>query len=622
MPRRLTTDEWVMKARNVHGDQYDYSQVDYRGSENKVILICYDHGPWAVTPKSHLAGRGCRKCGYVKSRQKQLDNTPIFIKKARKVHTKQYDYSLVKYVDSKTPVIVGCPTHGKFSISPNVHLNGGKCPDCPRKQSVTTDVFTSNADRVHDGLYDYSLVDYVDNRTKVTLICPKHGKFEQAPRYHLRGQGCPKCGRKSSVNTRTSNTSDWILKAKEVHGDRYDYSKVDYVNASTKICIIIKDTGEEFWQQPNNHLSGRKSLIERHRNAAKQYTMSTEQFVNLAKKRHPIGFDYSVSEYHGSRSPIDIICDTHGRFTTIPMYHLQNDGCPRCTTRVSKPEQEVFEFVSQYVDDATQSDRTIIKPKELDIVVPSKKIAIEYCGLYWHSTKAGRPPNYHRDKHNSVDKTDYRLVTIFEDEWLEKQTIVKDTLRHFMGVAPKGVGARNTEIKEIEWKSAKEFLNHHHLMGAGQPGNYRIGAYYGDELISVMVFGYPSDERGKKDVIEMKRFATNSYNNTGVGSKMFKHAIRNKGYSRVIAFVDRRWFNGSFKFVAGFSAVHVTSPAKFWTKGNKRFHRRFKTKAGMLKSGEITDRSLTKEQMLAKLGYYPIYDCGKVKLEWVSPIDL
>ena len=137
-----------------------------------------------------------------------------------------------------------------------------------------------------------------------------------------------------------------------------------------------------------------------------------------------------------------------------------------------------------------------------------------------------------------------------------------------------------------------------------------------------MVFGYPSDERGKKDVIEMKRFVTNGRNNPVVGSKMFTHAIREKQYSRVIAFVDRRWFTGSFKFGAVCSIAHITPPAKFWNKGNNRFHRRVKTKASMLKSGEINDPSLTKEQMMDKLGYYPIYDYVTVKLEWESPIDL
>ena len=618
MVKKLTTDEWIVKAITIHGNQYDYSEVDYQGGIIKVTIVCPVHGPWETTPKSHLVGRGCRKCGHIKSRNKQLDDAPTFIKKAKKVHGDTYSYDSVDYVDSKTPVTIVCPTHGEFSIKPNIHLSGGKCPDCPRKKTITNKIFATNAYNVHKGRYDYSMVDYIDNREKVIIICPDHGEFEQSPRDHIQGQGCPQCGRTSSTAHRTSNTEEWVIKAKEVHGNRYDYSKADYVNATTKVCIIINDTGEEFWQQPNNHLSGRKSLIERDRYVAKHNTMTTQQFVDLAKQRHPTGFDYSVSDYKGSRIDIDIICNTHGRFTTLPMYHLQNDGCPRCTTRISKPEQEVFEFVSQYVNDVTQSDRNIIKPKELDIVVPSKKVAIEYCGLYWHSTHAGRPPNYHRDKHNEVDKTDYRLVTIFEDEWLEKRNIVEDTLRHFMGASPKGVGARKTTIREITWSDAKVFLNHHHLMGAGQSGNYRIGAYHGDELISVMVFGYPSDERGKKDVIEMKRFVTNGRNNPGVGSKMFKHAIREKQYSRVIAFVDRRWFTGSFKFVAGFSVAHITPPAKFWTKGNNRFHRRFKTKASMLKSGEINDPSLTKEQMMAKLGYYPIYDCGKVKLEWVN----
>jgi hypothetical protein len=615
--RKLTTPEWIVKAQKTHGDQYDYTDTVYVRSTDHVLVNCPEHGQWSVQAKAHLKGNGCRKCGHRKSREAQLDDTPTFIKKAKAVHGDRYDYSKVDYMDAKTDVIIICNDHGDFTCLANLHLLGKKCPRCPRKQR-TTNEFTEMAKAVHGDRYDYSKVDYETQLIHITIGCPTHGDFKQRPTDHLGGKGCKVCGQEKSISARTGTNTTFIKKAKEVHGDRYDYSKVDYINAIVKVCIIIKKTGEEFWQQPNNHLSGRKSLIERDQVASEKYTYTTDQFIGLANERHPTGFDYSQSHYTGSRDEIIISCDKHGPFSTLPMYHLQNDGCPRCTTRVSKPEQEVFDFVSQYVDDIEQSNRSIIKPKELDMVIQSRNMAIEFCGIYHHSTKFGKPANYHLTKHVSCEDLGIRLITIFDDEWRDKRHIVEDTLRHFMGASEKGVGARKTTIREIEWKEAKAFLNDRHLMGAGQSGNYRIGAFDGDELISVMVFGFPSDERGIQDTIEMKRFVTNGKNNAGVGSKMFKHAVREMGYKKVMAFIDRRWFTGSFKSIAGFEVVSVTQPSKYWTNGNVRKHRRFKTKAGMLKSGEATDPSLTKERMLADLGYYSIYDCGKVKVEWTA----
>jgi Zn finger protein HypA/HybF involved in hydrogenase expression len=118
---------------------------------------------------------------------------------------------------------------------------------------LTTEEYIKKAREVHGNRYDYSKVKYVDSQTKVTIICPMHGEFSQSPTSHLQGSGCPKCG-----NDRTAlrmNNEGFINKAKAVHGDRYDYSKVQYVYNKTEVCIICREHGE-FWQKPKNHLSG------------------------------------------------------------------------------------------------------------------------------------------------------------------------------------------------------------------------------------------------------------------------------------------------------------------------------------------------------------------------------
>jgi len=208
-----------------------------------------------------------------------------------------------------------------------------------------------------------------------------------------------------------------------------------------------------------------------------------------------------------------------------------------------------------------------------------------------------------------------RLIHIFEDEWRDQQQKCKDTIQHLLGKSPRGVYARQTYIKEIPWKAAKDFLNQYHLLNAGVSGNYRIGAFdkKTDELIGVMIFGQSTSERSNET--ELKRFVTNKKNNPGLGSKMFKYAVKSKGYQEVIAFVDRRWFTGLVKSYIGFEKVTETVPALWWTDGNDRHHRRWKTKAGLVKEG-IGTHVDTKVSMMNKLGYSRIWDCGKIKLKW------
>ena len=121
---------------------------------------------------------------------------------------------------------------------------------------MTVQEFTEKAKKVHGDKYDYSKVEYINNKTKVCIICPEHGEFWQTPDSHLRGRGCRQCSIKSMKDKQRLSTEDFIEKAKEIHGNKYDYSKVDYVNSQTKVCIICPKHGE-FWQTPLNHLKGK-----------------------------------------------------------------------------------------------------------------------------------------------------------------------------------------------------------------------------------------------------------------------------------------------------------------------------------------------------------------------------
>lgn len=176
-----------------------------------------------------------------------------FITKAREIHGDKYDYSKVEYVDDKTKVCIIDPEYGEFWQTPANHLKGSGCPKRSGKSVPTKEEWVASARKVHGDKYDYSKVDYVNNRTKVCIICPEHGEFWQKPNDHLKGKGCPKCVVEQNRKNQSLGAKAFLKKARLVHGDKYDYSKVDYVNGNTMVCIISPELGE-FWQTPNDHI--------------------------------------------------------------------------------------------------------------------------------------------------------------------------------------------------------------------------------------------------------------------------------------------------------------------------------------------------------------------------------
>lgn len=192
--RRFTLEEFLMRAREKHGDKYDYSLVELKNCVEKVKVICAKHGIFEKTPTMHMHGEGCPKCTY----ELKSMTTESFIKEAIEIHKNKYDYSDVAYVKSNIPVKITCPDHGPFLQRPNGHLSGSGCPRCgvvraAKSKFITLEEFLDRVKKVHGDRYDYSKVSYIDNSTKIIIICPLHGEFSQDPSAHLNDRGCPLC---------------------------------------------------------------------------------------------------------------------------------------------------------------------------------------------------------------------------------------------------------------------------------------------------------------------------------------------------------------------------------------------------------------------------------------------
>ena len=252
----MNTEEFINKANKVHNGKYDYSKVEYVNAKTKVCIICPEHGEFWQTPNNHLSGKGCALCANENKLHLYNKSNDKFISEAQMIHYDKYDYSKVEYVNAKTKVCIICPEHGEFWQTPHNHLQGQGCPKCSPTLKLNKDVFIENSNKKHNGKYDYSKVKYINNRTKVCIICPEHGEFWQTPSNHMYGYGCAKCANSLNAENHTSNTDIFIEKAKLIHLNKYDYSKVKYINNRTKVCIICPEHGE-FWQTPDAHLSNK-----------------------------------------------------------------------------------------------------------------------------------------------------------------------------------------------------------------------------------------------------------------------------------------------------------------------------------------------------------------------------
>ena len=185
---------------------------------------------------------------------KRYDNEE-FIRRSKEIHGEKFDYSKTDFKNTTERVIITCPIHGDFLQLPSVHLKGGGCRKCYGHYKLTTEEFIEKAKELY-AEYDYSKVVYEKSNRKVCIICPEHGEFFITPDNLInQKQGCKKCGTKRAQMKNRMKRDDFLIRAREVHGWKYDYSKTEYINTETKICIICPEHGE-FWQSPHHHLNG------------------------------------------------------------------------------------------------------------------------------------------------------------------------------------------------------------------------------------------------------------------------------------------------------------------------------------------------------------------------------
>jgi hypothetical protein len=294
--------------------------------------------------------------------------------------------------------------------------------------------------------------------------------------------------------------------------------------------------------------------------------------------------------------------------------------CPGCFPKIfgiSKMEKEIVEYIKTLGienEDIIENSRQIISPKELDIFIPSKNIAIEFHGLFWHCDKYV-DKNYHRQKYEDCQNKNIRIIQIFEDEWLFKSDIVKARLKQILGVFNgQRIHARKCLIREIDYKTKNEFLENYHIQGK-DGSQIRLGAFYNNELVSIMTFSVSNISKGakkykgKKHVWELNRFCIkHGYHIPGMASKFLKHFKNIYKWQIIFSYADLRWSEGNVYYKLGFILDSKTQPNYFYFKENKIRKHRF----GLRKRPD-EPKNRTEMEIRNEEGFFRIYDCGNLK---------
>jgi hypothetical protein len=323
----------------------------------------------------------------------------------------------------------------------------------------------------------------------------------------------------------------------------------------------------------------------------------------LLLKCDACGHDWQMTRQYINQSKIDLV------------------ACRICNPKLttSKQELEVFNFIRGLCDDAVSGDRSVLGGRELDILVPSAKIAFEYNGLYWHSELNRQQPKHLLWKQQHAYKLGYKLFHIFEDEWVNKRSIVESKIRAILSKLEHKVYARQCRIVMVENNEKNEFLIANHLQGLDVSG-IRYGLIDGnDRLVAIATFKKTSFIKGGDGAdFELSRYAT-LCNTSVVGgaSKLFKRFINDHQPKRIVSYADRRWSFGKMYDTIGFKFEAHTPPCFWYMKGyTNRIHRAAFMKHSLIERS--ADDSLTAWEIMQADGYDRIWDCGTLRYTWSS----
>lgn len=451
-------------------------------------------------------------------------------------------------------------------------------------------------------------------------------------------QKCKECAREDTMRVyvhktdkrhEVVDTASFVCKAQEVHGDRYTYEKAVFVAAKTKVEVTCRVHGG-FYTRPDNHTHGKGCPKCRNVATTLRSNAGVEGFVKKAMAVYGGSYTYEDAVYVDSHTAVEITCAAHGKFWQTPTNHLTGKvGCPKCNHMKSAPEEEVADLLDIFTP-VIRRDREMLKPKELDIVIPERNLAVEYCGEYYHSSGDAesdpRMSTKHISKHKACEALGVRLITIFESEWLNHNYAIRRLLRNAIGKSRGKVMARKCELRPVAQPEARAFYDRYHPQGGAGAGEH-YGLYYKDRLVACMRFTHGANDRGKnrQRVWTLSRYATR-VTVAGGASRLFKAFMVEHSPTEVKSFSDNRHFGGGMYSTLGFveeaesGADYQVWHPKLGLTSKAQWQRRnipaVAKQLGLEVEFDAETDPRSERDMTYLLGGRRIYDCGKKRWVW------
>lgn len=608
-----------------------------KGSAKIAAWICSKEHEWKSKVKDQATrGAWCRKCD-----QKSIANIPMGQTLLKDSHPDLYSQIVSVVGDKKNPEFLR--TGSKLFVQwqclsghiyeakvSNRTSLGRNCPYCAGRYAIAgeNDIATTNPEVMK--YWDYSANSLQPEEVKKTYsklinwICEKNHQWESKPEnLTLKKQYCPFCSGKRVIPGETDFASVYPEKL-----SLWNYEK----NSISPHDISAGNGRQMHWKCPANH-EWTASICD----MAKRTLTGCPKCAGRRKlggSNNELGvlFPHLLSEWDFEKNPKPPSDYSYGSSQRVWWKCSQNheweinvckrtgknpSGCPECAIRTSKGERAVAEYITAILptEAVILGNRKILQGLELDIYVPSRKIAIEYNGLYWHSELNGRTNTYHHDKWKACKDKGIQLIQIWEDDWNRNPEQIKRMLAHNLGISnERKVFARKTTVVELDKAQTELFLNENHVQG------YASGSYYlglkdksNDEIVSVLVLKKEAGTEGK--TLNIIRYAT-SANVVGGFTKLLKYATTQYQPESFITFSDHCVSDGGLYENNGFIADKELPPDYMYVVGNVRKHRfgyrlkRFRDDPTLLWEEGLTERELADLNGLKR-----IWDAGKTR--WV-----
>lgn len=441
-----------------------------------------------------------------------------------------------------------------------------------------------------------------------SLLCINNNKDEMKKRQEKTFSS------KYGVNYYTQH-KDFITKQRKTKTEKYGDPNFNNVKKS-------RETKKLRYNDENYVNIEKVKLTNLTKYGSENYSKSNKYKVKIDQNYKNLYPDVNILEIN--KGSVNITCDICGSESNLTKqllyerYKRKYVLCTNCNPVGHSSRSGIEKEVCCFLDDINVNYKTNEKLKnkkfEIDILIPDHNLGIEINGLYWHN-ELHKTDDYHLRKTISCGEEKITLIHIFEDEWLYKKEIVKSILMNKLGLTPKTIYGRKCEIKEINSKVSKQFLENNHIQGDVN-SKVNIGLFYDNNLVSLMTF---SKGRvimgGKSNEWELNRFC-NLINTKVVGSssKLLKYFISKYKPEKIVSYSDIRIFDGNMYKTLGFDNISQSRPNYWYVMNDMRYHRFRYRKSILVKEG--FDKNKTEKQIMFDRGIYRIYDCGNIRWEW------